>query len=690
MTLFSLFSRRHTPEISPLGIAHQTLLWLTLSYLLLVIPLYPQLNLFIYLVAIGTIGGRYVMHRRQLKPPRRLVLNGLAIVSGLFIIPLWWYGGLLESMINLLVLGTSLKFLEFHARRDIGIHILALFFLGGVLFIYQQEIQMAIYLLLAQLLCLATLLSLYQPCRWSQQLKMAGKLLLQSLPVMLLLFVLMPRLAPLWQMPDAKLASTGLNERIAPEDITRLAQSGERVFRATFDNEPPQALYWRVLVHEWFDGHTWNVSPTLASWFSAAKTAGSRVAGRFQPPRWQGTPIHYELLPDPNNQHWIFALERSVADSDELVMSPYQGLFSRLPLTQAKQFSLSYYPQAAAASVLPPQERSLNLQLPRGGNPQSRDLARQWREQSHSDAEVAQRAMAFYRDQGLTYTLTPPALTGDSLDQLLFSTKQGFCAHFASSFAFLMRAAGIPARLVSGYLGGEYDAQARFLTVYQYDAHAWVELWLDGHWQRFDPTVMVAPGRLGLGVTQLIPDAAALTDGALSLNRYRSIPLLNELRLFLAQMDFRWSSWVLNFNGDKQAELLGQWWGKSSLARFWTLLCGTLLSLGAAWLIHRLWQRGPRQDPLLRRYLEICTLLEKAGAPRQRHETPSHYAERLATLGHPAAALLGEITAIFTAARYQPSSAPEISLGRLQKLHVELKISIKSDRYKNTNKNNNI
>ena len=688
MSLISFFSRRASPELSPLGVGHQTLFWLTLSYLLLVIPFYPQLNLFVYLVAIGTISGRYIMHMRQLPPPKRWLLNALAVVSGLFIIPLWWYGGLLESMINLLVLGTSLKFLEFHEKRDMGIHVLALFFLGGVLFIYHQEIWMAAYLLLTQLLCFVTLLSLYRKSPAPAQLAFTGKLLLQSLPLMLLLFVIMPRLSPLWQMPDAKQASTGLSERIAPEDISHLARSSERVFRATFEGEPPAARYWRVLVHEWFDGHSWNLSPATASWLSAAKTSGSRVADSITPPRWQGKIQRYTLMPDVNNQHWIYALERSTTTDASLVMTPYQGLISRLPQSQARQFTLERHEEEAPGQTLSTQERQVNLQLPASGNPKTRELALSLRAQSHSDAEVAQRAMDFFRSQGLVYTLEPPPLTGDGLDQLLFATKQGFCAHFASSFAFMMRAAGIPARLVSGYLGGEYDAAAHFLTVYQYDAHAWVEVWLDGHWQRFDPTLMVAPGRLGQGVTELVPDAAALTDGALSLNRYRAFPLVNEMRMLLAQMDFRWSVWVLNFTSDKQEELLGKLWGKGLLSRLGVLLGGALLCVVLAWLIHRIWQRAPKQDLLLRRYLQGCQLMAQSGLARHHHETASHYAARIVAADHPAQAHFAELTALFCHARYQQQSSTVLQT--MSRLLEEIKNTVKSNRYKISNKINNI
>ena len=638
-------------QLSPRSISRLTLLWLTLSYLLLVIPLYSQLNPLIYLGALLAIGWRYTSHLRGYQPPRRWLLNTIAIVAGAFIIPLWWYGNLLQAMINLLVLAISLKFLEFHEKRDISVHILALLFLSGVLFVFEQQMAMAAYQLVIQLLCIATLLSLYLPGLWRQQVRMAGKLLLQSLPLMLVLFIIMPRLAPMWRMPDAKMASTGLSEKVAPEDISRLVRSSDRVFRATFSGTIPAARYWRVMVHEWFDGHIWSTSPALSSWFNAVKQSSSRAGPRSQQPDWQGTPQPYTLLLEPNSEHWIYALERSTGPEQEVLLTPYQGLYARTPTLQARQLTLSYYPEPGTPGKLSGLERKLNLLLPKQGNPRSRALAQQWRRESKSDRELAQRAMDFFRTQGLIYTLEPPPLQGDSIDQLLFATKQGFCAHYASAFAFLMRAAGIPARLATGYLGGEYDAAGKFVSVYQFDAHAWVEIWLDGQWQRFDPTLMVTPDRLNLGLDQ-VTDTNFLAADPFSLTRYRGIPLLNELRLVVALVDFRWSVWVLNFSPEQQQKLLAGWWGNHSGGRLLTLLCGLLFAALLAWLIHRLFRPQARRDPLLCAYLLACRRLAQQGYPRRPHETARQYEQRLASEGYAAAAVMSEITALFVTAHY--------------------------------------
>ena len=639
-------------QLSPRSITRLTLLWLTLSYLMLVIPLYAQLNPLIYLGALIAIGWRYSSHLRGHQPPKRWLLNTIALIAGAFIIPLWWYGNLLQAMINLLVLAISLKFLEFHEKRDVSVHILALLFLSGVLFVYEQQIAMALYQLVIQLLCIATLLSLYLPGLWQQQMKMAGKLLLQSLPLMLLLFILMPRLDPMWRMPDAKMATTGLSEKVAPEDISRLVRSSDRVFRATFSGPVPTVRYWRVMVHEWFDGHVWSTSPTLSAWFNAVKQGSGQGIRPIKRPDWQGSPQPYTLLLEPNSAHWIYALERSIGPEKELLLTPYQGLYSRTPTLQARQLALSYYPEPGQPGKLSDLTRKLDLQLPRHGNPRSRELAQQWRRASQNDAEVAQRAMDYFRSQGFTYTLEPPLLRGDSIDQLLFDTKQGFCAHYASAFAFLMRAAGIPARLATGYLGGEYDESGHFVSVYQFDAHAWVELWLDGQWQRFDPTLMVTPDRLNLGLDQ-VTDADFLATDPLSLSRYRGIPLLNELRLVVALVDFRWSVWVLNFNPEQQQKLLAGWWGDQSWGRLLTLICGLLMTALIAWLIHRLFRPQTRHDPLLRAYLFACRRLAQQGYPRQPHETALQYAQRFTHTGHEAAPLLEEITALFNAAHYR-------------------------------------
>ena len=237
-----------------------TLACLCVSYLLALAPLYSELNLVVYLVSLLAIGWRIGSLLRRWSLPSRLLLNGIALLCGLGILLLSRHAGLLVAMLNLLVVASALKFVECRHRRDIGGHILALFFLGALTFVYHQHWLMVLYLLAMVTLNMAALLSLYFPAPARQQLRQAALLLLQSLPLMLLFFVIMPRLDPLWKMPDARQARTGLSEQINPEQISQLTQSSELVFRARFTGQPPQARYWRTLVYEQFDGHAWSQS----------------------------------------------------------------------------------------------------------------------------------------------------------------------------------------------------------------------------------------------------------------------------------------------------------------------------------------------------------------------------------------------------------------------------------------------
>lgn len=627
-----------------------TLACLCASYLLALLPLYGELNLLVYLVSLLAIGWRSGNLLRRWPLPSRRLLNSLALLCGIGILLISRHAGLLNAMLNLLVVASALKFVECRHRRDIGGHILALFFLGALTFVYHQHWLMLFYLLAMVTLNLAALLSLYYPAPARPQLRQAGVLLLQSLPLMLLFFVIMPRLDPLWKMPDARQAKTGLSEQINPEQISQLTQSSELVFRARFDAPPPQARYWRTLVYEQFDGHAWQQSYLQTLWQQQA------LAGELPMPAPGGAGQGYQLLTEPSNQSWLYTLEGSVSQEPNLVRTPTGVLLSRIPLLQKARFTLQWHADQPLEPRLSARRRADTLQLPAHGNPLTRALAQRWRQRYPDDKQLLQQAMAYLRDGGFRYTLNPVAMgTQDGIDQLLFRNKEGFCAHYASALAFLLRAAGIPARLVGGYLGGEYQPQEKLVSVHQFDAHAWVEVWLAGGWQRVDPTMMVAPDRLTQGLDTLLGEGDFIAQDPFSLSRYRHVMLLNTLRLMLANIDYHWSLWVLNYDHTRQEAFLKQLFGDSLWRRALGLLAGAGLCAALIWGGYWLRQRRTPQDPWLRHYQRACQLLARAGYPRHEGETPLHYLQRLQQQGCRAAPALAELTATFVQRRYMPA-----------------------------------
>ncbi len=656
-------------RLPPHATSKLTLAWLCSSYGLAILPLYGELSPLIYAIALLAIGWRYLIVQGKVRLLTPWQLKATALLGCMLIAVLAFQQGVLGSILNLLVLGCALKFLEFRQRRDLRLHILALYFLGGITFVFHQQWYFVLYLLLSVTLNTAALLSLQMPQHRGPQLRQAALLIGQSIPLMLVLFIVLPRVGPLWQLPNAKRATTGLSEQISPEQISDLTRSSELVFRAHFPSEPPAVRYWRTLVHESFDGHSWSMSPQLRQWQS------SRLQLPFpEPPvQWPGPKLDYQLYVEPNYHHWIYGLDLSASPEPTLSLTPALTLISLNPLTQSRQFTLSYYPEQSKEPQLSEARRRFNLTLPTSGNPRSRQLAQQWKKQYADPQQLIRVAMNYFREQPFYYTLRPPPLATDGIDDFLFTTRAGFCAHYASSLAFLLRSAGIPTRLVTGYLGGEYHASEGYVSVHQFDAHAWVEAWLPGGWQRLDPTLMVAPDRVTMGLDELMRDQGFLAQDPLSLARYRQIPLLNDLRLLLADLDYQWTVWILNYDSSAQQDLLKRWLADGLGGRIALLVGGSVLAILIACAIGWLYRPRQRLDPLLQLYHQACRRLARSGWPRQADETPLQYVARLARNGHPATATMRQLTHRFLQLRYSANRSSLADWRRLRQLLRRIK-----------------
>ncbi len=656
-------------RLPPHATSKLTLAWLCSSYGLAILPLYSELSPLIYAIALLAIGWRYLTLLGKVRLLTPWQLKATALLGCALIAVLALQQGILGSILNLLVLGCALKFLEFRQRRDLRLHILALYFLGGITFVFHQQWYFVLYLLLSVTLNTAALLSLQMPQRRGPQLRQAALLIGQSIPLMLVLFIVLPRVGPLWQLPNTKRATTGLSEQINPEQISELTRSSELVFRAHFPSEPPAVRYWRTLVHESFDGHSWSMSPQLQQW------QRSRLQLPFpEPPvQWPGPKLDYQLYVEPNYHHWVYSLDLSSSPDPTLSLTPTLTQISLNPLTQPRQFTLSYYPEQSKEPRLSEARRRFNLALPPSSNPRSRQLAQQWKEQYADPQQLIRVAMNYFREQPFYYTLRPPPLSTDGIDDFLFTTRAGFCAHYASSLAFLLRSAGIPTRLVTGYLGGEYHATEGYVSVHQFDAHAWVEAWVPGGWQRLDPTLMVAPDRVTMGLDELMRDQGFLAQDPLSLARYRQIPLINNLRLLLADLDYQWTVWILNYNSSAQQDLLKRWLADGLGGRIALLVGGSLLAILIAGGIGWLYRPRQRLDPQLQLYQQACQRLARSGWPRQADETPLQYVARLAQIGHPATATMRQLTLRYLQLRYTANRSSLADWQRLRQLLRRIK-----------------
>ncbi|ADC63983.1 transglutaminase TgpA family protein [Allochromatium vinosum] len=559
-----------------------------------------------------------------------------------------------------------LKLLELDTKRDLRLVLILIGFLSVVQFLFDESFLLTFYLGVIAL-GLVTLLTELNgglgAAGLRPALRVSARLALQAIPLTLVLFVLFPRLtAPLWSLGiDSSRGLMGLSDSMEPGNISELVVNGELAFRARFADRRPEAnqLYWRGPVLWKMDGRRW--------------TPGAPPSGWQQPARLieASDPIEYEVVMEPTKQRWLFALDMPVSEPEGAAISPDYQLLSNQPVTALKRYNarsvLSYRTAEPDARV-----RALALELPENVTPRMRALVDGWRAQSRDDWTLVQRALAHFNRENFYYTLLPPKLGANPADAFLFETRRGFCEHYASSFALLMRIAGIPSRIVLGYLGGETNEFGGYTIVRQSDAHAWVEVLIAGRgWVRVDPTAAVDPSRidnrsatelLGAGVSVRfdLGEAAAL------------VRWMRDLRLLGDTLEASWQNWVLDFSAQDQRRLMDRLglsaWREYGLAVLMVLAVS--LTLGGILLV--LMHERTERDPLERLYARLCRRLAGIGLPRLPHEGPGDYGRRIAAARPDLAPDVGSFLALYVPARYGERSTPE-TLQRLSDLLRDFK-----------------
>ena len=565
------------------------------------------------------------------------LLVALAIAGGVHLHFGHFFGK--DPGIALLAALLCLKILESSTARDIRAAVLLCFFLQLGLFFYSQALGVAALALVGSLLAIVTLVSLHDGAApVGPHLRTGALLLAQGLPFMFVLFVLFPRVqGPLWGLPaDAYSGMSGLSDSMAPGSISRLGLSDAIAFRAEFARTPPPPpqRYWRGPVLTVFDGRTWRPD--------GAAPAGSPSY------RAAGPAYDYRLTLEPHNRRWLLALDYPVPPAGGPRYAGDYRLLADMPIRTRSRFDLRAYPAAAIGIDEDHLVLATARQLPPDVNPRSRALAREFAASAASPQVILARTLAWMRARGLAYTLNPPLLGTHSVDEFLFETQRGFCEHFSSAFVFLMRAAGVPARVVTGYQGGETNPVDGTLVVRQSDAHAWAEVWLaGGGWLRVDPTALAAPQRIEEGL------AAALEDGeSLPFMRRTRLAWLRTARSQWEALSNAWNQQILGYNPLRQRELLARVGLPRADWQTLTVLLGAaggglmMLLFGSAFLQRK------TQDPLDRAWSIFCRKLAKRGVPRQPWEGPIDYGTRAADAFPRQAATLLSITSSYARLRY--------------------------------------
>jgi transglutaminase-like putative cysteine protease len=589
-------------------------------------------------------------------PPRGVLIAAAVLNMPLLFLRFHTFNGLVAGT-ALLSVTAGLKLLETKTQRDIYIITLIIYFVSLAALLEGDSFWLLAYLIGVCWLTTATLLRVTSsgPAPgWRRSLSYGGRVLTQALPLALVFWLLFPRFAaPLWQIPnDSKAAASGLSDTMSPGDITQLALSDEVAFRVRFDSAAPPApeRYWRGPVLDYFDGHTWTRS-----------TSGF---GRSPPQQPQGVAYHYTVMMEPHQHRWLFMLDwpsswnqpRAELSNDYTLMQPE-------PLSRPVDVIGTSYTHVQYSEPLRPGTRAGDLRQPRDRNPRTQQLARELRSAHPDDMELVNAVLAMFRQQPFYYTLNPPKLSDNSVDEFLFDTKRGFCGHYASAFAALMRAAGIPARVVTGYQGGTLNPYGDYWILRQSDAHAWTEVWIDGRgWTRIDPTAAIAPDR----VERALADAVSAED-PLASRWQRNTPWFAGARLRLDLLREIWRERILDFNQDSQRKLLEMLKIPEPDGQKLVMVLGAAMALAFAWLIWQI-QRGlapPSKDVAGRTYARLCAKLAAAGIARMPHEGAEAYALRVAQLRPDLADTVTALCRHYSALRYAAPSG-RITLGQFQ------------------------
>jgi transglutaminase-like putative cysteine protease len=566
----------------------------------------------------------------------------------------------LEAGGALLVVMAAMKLLETRTRRDIQVLAFIGFFIVLMQLLHDQPVWSLPWLAVAvTAIALALLQGVRggEPLPWRTATGIVLRMLAFAAPVALVLFLLFPRVpGPFWALPSRSPAGlTGLSDEMSPGNISQLIQSDEVAFRVSFAGPipPPSQRYWRGPVLERFDGWTWRDLERLPMLNFA--------------PVLRGPSYRYRITIEPHGRAWLLALDYpgDWPERDAVLTNEFQ-LVARERLDKVKALDIESWPEAVPEPGLSPLMRMRTLQLPADRNPRSAAFAAELRGAAPSDAAFVDAVLAHFRNEPFVYTLRPPLLSsGHPVDEFLFGTRRGFCEHYASAFTKLARAAGIPARVVTGYQGGELNPLSNRLVVRQSEAHAWSEVWLEGRgWTRVDPTSAVAPDRIELSLADALPAGERVPGGLL-----RDFRMLRELGQGWDALNSLWTDWVLGYGPERQFALLarlglpGSDW-RALIIGLTAFVAAVMLGL-TAWLAWRL--RPPPMPEALRLYRQFCVRLEKSGLARAPQEGPRDFAARVAVERPALAQAVDQVTRLYTALRYEARADDEVLLASLRR-----------------------
>jgi len=639
------------------------LAWIIIAQFSLLILHIQRLPVWVMLVYLLSALWRWQVYAGRWSFPGRLVKASLILsaFAGIY----YSYGSLigLEPTVALLQAAFGLKMIELAKRKDAYVVLFLAYFVCVTGFLFNQSLLAVLYSLLTVLVITTALVALHQPGedRFNPRtIRLASIMLAQSVPLMVVLYLLFPRIGPLWSVPiKSHTAKTGVSDFMRPGDISSLSQSDEVAFRVQFESEIPDKsnLYWRGLVFSELKEGAW----TSMQYYSVPPGHRRQIA-----PETSGEPLSYSIIMEPTQQNWLYSLRYADSRSAKIMNSNDYRLYSPTIVEDEYRYTVDTWPEVILELELSEWRREVELRLPGDQNPETVALAEDLRTRHSSDRELVDAILQKFNQEEYVYTLQPPTLGEHAMDDFLFQTKRGFCEHYAYAFVVMMRAAGIPARVVAGYQGGEINPVNSTVIVHQFDAHAWAEVWFPQEgWVRVDPTAAVSPDRIEWGLERaMAAEGSFLADSPLSPLRYRDINWLNMLRLRYDDLTWRWQSLIIGYDSEQQFEFLERTLGEFSARKFAVILLGTGALVFIPVALSLFGRRKLRaQSPEDKYYLAFCERLARVGVVRSPGEAPGTFAARAAEALPGAAVEIARVTTLYDDLAYTgaPSETqPEI------------------------------
>lgn len=634
---------------------HRSLLRLLTVLVLVTAPHALHLPWWESLAVAGLLVWRALASARQWSLPPQPLKLALAIAAFAAVYAVYGRVTGQNAGIALLVLMLALKLTEMRSRRDVMVVVFLMYFLLVTHFLYSQELWTVLYLFASSVAITAVLIDAHhpgEPLPLRESLRLGGRMILQSLPLMLLFFVLFPRIpGPLWGLPsDAGPTRSGLSDSMSPGDISQLILSDEVAFRVSFEGPPPSPdkLYWRGPVFTEFNGRTWTAS--------SADLTG-RLPAQIER---LGEEVRYELTLEPMRSRWLLALDipdtRALPERARLDRNG--SLVMDRPIIERRLIRGVSHARYRLDAELGELAREQDTEYPPWSNPRAQDLAAQWRAQGLDDGGVINAALRMFREQEFIYTLEPPMLGRNSVDEFLFETRKGFCEHYTSAFVLLMRAAGVPARVITGYQGMERNTFSDYYVVRQSDAHAWAEVWLQGRgWVRVDPTAAVAPERIERGMRETLRAASEGLPGFFSgYSNWRE-----QMQDSWDMVNAYWNGWVLGYGPEVQ-QLFLSFFGLDQIRNMILALTAGVTAV-LAWIGFAALRRAqaPRiTEPALRLWKRATARLGQLGFKQRPDEGPRDFVQRVTEREPTLTAPLQQILDAYLRLRYASEQNPAL------------------------------